>query len=179
MARAPKDAFIADIKTQLAEAAGILFVDYTGLTVAEADAFRKKFRGTPITYKVVKNSLMKRALVGTAYEDVTGCLRGTPTGVLLGREDPVTPAKLTFEFAESCEHLKVKGGVVDNRAISPDEAKALSKLPSREALQAMVVAQAQSPGRGLAGQLKNPSGRIVGAIEALHKRLEGGDEQAS
>ena len=79
---------------------------------------------------------------------------------------------MTYAFLEDCEHIKVKGGVVDDRAIGADEAKALSKMPSREELQGMLVGQALSPGRNVASQLKSQAGRIRGAIEALVERQE-------
>jgi large subunit ribosomal protein L10 len=172
MARADKEKFIASMQGDLSRAMGVLFVDYTGLTVDEADKLRKKLRDADVAYKVVKNSLMRRALSATPFADAEKCLRGTPTGVVLGFEDPVTAAKLTYEFLKDCEHLKVKGGVVDNKAISVSEVEALSKLPSKEELQGAVVGLAMSPGRNLAGQLKHSSGKLVGAIEALVTKLE-------
>ncbi|RYF32407.1 MAG: 50S ribosomal protein L10 [Cytophagaceae bacterium] len=123
-------------------------------------------------YRVVKNTLMARALEGLPFADAVKCLKGTPTGVVMGLEDPVTPAKLTYEFLKECDHLKVKGGVVDNRAIGAQEAEALSKMPSREELQGMIVGQAMSPGRNVAGQLKSQAGRILGAIEAFIEKQE-------
>ena len=174
MARAQKDTFMQDMQARLQRAVGILFVDFTGLTVSEVDGLRRKFREASVDYQVVKNTLMTRVLADKPYAAAAACLRGTPTGVVLGFEDPVTPAKLTYEFAKQCEHLKVKGGVVDNKAISAAETESLSKLPSRAELQAAVVSLAQSPGRLLAAQVKGPSGKLVGAIDALKARLEGG-----
>ena len=110
---------------------------------------------------------------GLSCADAAACLKGTPTGVVLGYADPVEAAKLTFEYLKECDKLRVKGGVVEDRAISAAETESLSKMPSRAEMQATIVAQALSPGRTLAGQLKNPSGRIVGALEALVDRLGG------
>jgi len=172
MSRESKEQFVQQMRQDVERAAGVLFLDYTGLTVLQADVLRKKLRDAEVVYKVVKNTLMTRALEGTAFESAAKCLKGTPTGVVLGFEDPVSAAKLTFEYLKECEQLKVKGGVVDKKAISPKEAEALSKMPSKTEMQAMIVSQALSPGRNLAGQLKNPAGRIVGAVEALVKKLE-------
>ena len=170
MLRDSKDAFISEMRRDVERAAGVLFVDYTGLTVGQADGLRRKLRDAQIAYKVVKNTLMARVLEGTPFAAAAKCLKGTPTGVVIGFEDPVTPAKLTFEYLKDCEQLKVKGGIVEKRAISTKEAEALSKMPSREEMQAMIVAMALGPGRKLAAQIKNPAGRIVGAIEALAKK---------
>lgn len=173
MSRDSKEQFVQEMRQDVERAAGVLFLDYTGLTVAQADGFRKKLRDAQVSYRVVKNTLMARVLEGTPFPAAAKCLKGTPTGVVLGYEDPAQAAKLTFEFLKECENIKVKGGVVDKKAITPQEVEALSKMPSKAEIQGSIVALALSPGRKLAGQLKTPAGRIVGAIEALVKKLEG------
>lgn len=172
MLRQQKEEVIANVKRDLERSAGVLFLDFTGLTVAEADGFRRKLQSQNIDYLVVKNTLMKIALDGTPYADAAKCLKGTPTGVVFGYEDPVSSAKAVFDYMEECKHLQVKGGVLDEKAITPAEAESLSKMPSREELQAQVVQLALSPGRNVAGQIKSPAGRIVGAVDALVQRLE-------
>lgn len=173
MLREQKNDFVSRMRTDLDRAAGVLFLDYTGLTVEEANTLRRKLGNENVAYTVVKNTLMTRALAETAYADAAACLKGTPTGVVVGYEDPVAAAKLTYEMLNQTQHLKVKGGIVENKAIGPAEAEALSKMPSRGEMQAMIVVQALSPGRTIAGQLKNPAGRIVGAIDALVDKLGG------
>lgn len=172
MSREDKEAFVKEMRHEVERAAGVLFLDYTKLTVAQADGFRRKLRDAQVGYKVVKNTLMSRVLAGTPYEDAAKCLKGTPTGVVLGFEDPVSSAKLTFEYMQECENLKIKGGIVDKKAISPKEAEALSKMPSKVELQGQIIALAKSPGGKLLSQLKSPAGKIVGAVEALIKKLE-------
>ena len=171
MLRTAKDQFITEMQAELERSAGVLFVDYTGLTVEEADQVRGKFREHNVGYRVVKNTLMTRAMTGTGYEDAAACLKGSPTGVVLGYDDPVTPAKLTFELLEEIGHLQVKGGILDNKAIDAAGAKALSKMPSKEELQVEVITLAMSPGRRLLSQVKNPAGLLVGAIDKLIENL--------
>src|SRR5687768_5386615 len=128
MLRGQKENVIADIKNDMARAAGVLFLDYTGLTVAEADKLRRGLQKKNVRYLVVKNTLMKIALDGTPYANAASFLKGTPTGVVFGFEDPVSSAKAVFDFMEECQHLKVKGGVLDNKSIGAKEAEALSKM---------------------------------------------------
>jgi large subunit ribosomal protein L10 len=172
MLRAMKEEFVSQLSADVDRSVSILFVDFTGLTVAEADDFRNKLRASNVGYKVVKNTLLTRVLAGKEYSDAAGVLKGTPTGVVLGYEDPVAAAKATFDFIDDCKHMKVKGGVLDGKAISVDEAEALSKMPSREEMIAGVVALALSPARNLLGQVKSPSEKIVGAIEKLVETKE-------
>lgn len=171
-----KEAVVTTIRSDLDRAAGVLFLDFTGLTVFEADTFRRKLAESDIAYRVVKNTLMGRALAGQPYEGVSKCLKGSPTGVVFGWEDPVSSAKVVAEFMKTCDHLKIKGGVVEDKAFGAAEAATLAKMPSRSELQASILQLALSPGRMLVGQIKNPAGRIVGAIEALVDRLEGTSE---
>lgn len=164
-----KTKLVEKMRGDVERAATVLFLDYTGLTVAEADGLRRKLRDAQVGYLVVKNSLMARALEGTPYEAASACLKGTPTGVVFGYDDPVSAAKLTFDYLKSCEHLKIKGGVLDKKAITATEAETLSKMPSKAEVQASVIALALGPARKLLGQIKNPAGRIVGAIDKLAK----------
>lgn len=175
MLRADKEAVVKDLRDALGKAEGVLFLDFTGLTVFEADSFRRKLQESEIRYTVVKNTLMQRALEDQPFADVASCLKGSPTGVIMGFEDPVTGPKIVFEYMKGCRHLKVKGGVVESKAIGPAEAESLSKMPSRTEMQGQIVALALSPGGNIVGQLMAPSGNIVGAIESLVERLEKGE----
>lgn len=176
MARAKKDEFIASMRANMERAQGVVFVNFTGITVAQVDVLRRRLQGANSAYHVVKNTLMGRVLDGTPYAAASKCFKGTPTGVVLGYEDPVTPAKLTHDFIKECDKIVVKGGVVDNQAVNAQDVDNLSKLPSRAELQGMVVALAKSPGGRIVGALGSPAGRIVGAIDALCERM--GEEAA-
>ena len=174
MDRASKEAFVSKVKESIEASPGALFLDYTGMTVNDINAVRRKFQESGITYQVVKNTLMARACADTPYSGVAELLKGSPTGVVLGGEDAVSAAKLTFELLKDYEALKIKGGILDDAALDAKQAEALSKMPSRAELQAKIVGQALSPGANLAGQLKGPGGRILGAIEKLVEMKENG-----
>ena len=170
MDRASKEAFVSKVKESIEASPGALFLDYTGMTVNDINAVRRKFQESGITYQVVKNTLMARACADTPYAGVAELLKG----VVLGGEDAVSAAKLTFELLKDYEALKIKGGILDDAALDAKQAEALSKMPSRAELQAKIVGQALSPGANLAGQLKGPGGRILGAIEKLVEMKENG-----
>jgi len=174
MDRSSKEAFVSKVKESIEASPGALFLDYTGMTVNDINAVRRKFQESGITYQVVKNTLMARACADTPYAGVAQMLKGSPTGVVLGGDDVVYTAKITFEPFKDYEALKVKGGILDDAALDAKQAEALSKMPSRAELQAKIVGQALSPGANLAGQLKGPGGRILGAIEKLVEMKENG-----
>src|SRR4051812_47228877 len=110
MLRQAKEQFVQSMRQDMERAAGVVFVDYNGLTVDEVEQLRRKLRAAMVDYRVVKNTLMQRVLEGTSYEGARAYLKGTPTGMVLGYNDAVTAAKLTCEFLSECEHLKIKGG---------------------------------------------------------------------
>lgn len=170
-----KDGLIEGLKKELDGAAGVLFLDFTGITVDEANTFRRRLQQSNVHYQVVKNTLVKRALAGRNYESVGRWLSGSPTGVVIGRDDPVQSAKAVFDFMGECKHLRVKGGVVENNAINAAQAEGLSKMPSKGEIQASIVSLALSPGRKLAGQIQCSGSRILGAVEALVEKLEKSD----
>jgi len=172
MLRTHKEEFVSTMKAEVAKAASVLFLDFTGLTVAEADSLRGKLRGAQVHYEVVKNTLMKRVLDGTPFAGAAQYLKGTPTGVALSYEDPSAAAKVTVEFVKECQHIKVKGGVLDATPIGPSEVEVLSKMPSRAELQAAVVAAAMSPGRKLVSQMLSAGQRIAGVIAKRVEDLE-------
>jgi large subunit ribosomal protein L10 len=172
MFREQKEQVVSQMKADMQRAEVALFVDFTGLTVAEVDLFRSRLREADVSYRVIKNTLMKHAVAGTEYESAGQWFKGTPTGVIIGFEDPVAPAKVTYEFLKECEHLTVKGGVMDNKAITAQEVEALSKMPSREEMQAQIVGMITGVAGGLISQIKSPAGRIVGAVEAKAESSE-------
>ncbi len=172
MLRENKEKFIEEMKASLDKAESVLFVDFTGLTVEEANGLRGKLRAAEVQYIVVKNTLMKRAIAGTPFEGAGQWLKGTPTGVMLGFEDPTAAAKVAYDFIKECDHLKVKGGVLDNKAISESEAEALSKMPSRAEMQGQIVSLILGVAGNLINQIKSPAGNIVGALETKAKEDE-------
>src|SRR4051812_35639050 len=93
-----KESVISSLKADVQKASGVLFLDYTGLTVSEVETWRRRTRAAGVAYRVVKNTLLARALKDTPAEGVTKFLHGSPTSVVFGFDDPVSTAKLTFDF---------------------------------------------------------------------------------
>ena len=172
MDRSQKEQFVENMRGSLTEATGALFLDYTGLTVNDANKVRAKFREAGINYLVVKNTLMARAMEGSTYADAANCLKGSPTGVVIGGEDPVAVARTTFDLVEEFSNIKVKGGILDNKAIDAAQAEALSKMPSKTEIQAGIVGLAMSPASNLIGLVKGPAGKILSQIEKMIEQGE-------
>jgi large subunit ribosomal protein L10 len=115
-----------------------ILVDYKGLKVPEVTELRRQVRNAKASYKVVKNTLAKRALKGTPFEPLSEHFVGT-TAVAYAGEDPVALAKVLTTFAKTTPALKVKAAVVQGRAIKPAEVIDLASLPGKPELYAKLL----------------------------------------
>ena len=121
-----------------------ILVDYKGLKVPEVTELRRQVRNAKASYKVVKNTLAKRALKGTPFEPLSEHFVGT-TAVAYAGDDPVALAKVLTTFAKTTPALKVKAAVVQGRAIKPAEVTDLASLPGKPELYAKLLFLLQAP----------------------------------
>ena len=121
-----------------------IVVDYKGLKVPEVTELRRQVRGAKGQYKVVKNTLARRALKGTTFESLTEFFSGT-TAVAYSGEDPVALAKVLTTFAKTAPALQIKAAVVQGRAIKAGEVTDLASLPGKPELYAKLLFLLQAP----------------------------------
>jgi len=138
-------------ETQLEELAGAfkgadtaILVDYRGLNVPQVTELRRQLRAAKAEYKVVKNTLAKRALKGTPFEPLDVHFAGT-TAVAYTAKDPVALAKALTTFAKSAPAVQIKAAVVQGRAIKPSEVTDLATLPGKPELYAKLLFLLQAP----------------------------------
>ena len=155
------------------ETADVLYLtDFTGLTVEAIGDLRNKLREAGAEYRVVKNTLTIRALEGLDLPDLSEHLQG-PTAVVLAGEDPVGPAKVVREFAkENDDRPVVKVGVVERRAISPQEVSRLADLPPKDHLLAAIAGGLTAGVGGIAGALNAVIRDIAYLVEEVAKQGE-------
>ena len=145
-----KKAIVAELTDKIKNSAAGVFVDYQGLTVADDTALRRELRKAGVEYSVVKNSLARFAVKNAGYEtDFDEILNGV-TALALSESDVIAPAKILCNFAKKNDNLKIKAGFTEGRAISIDEIKELSVLPSKEELISKTLYWLLSPIQGLA-----------------------------
>lgn len=149
----------------------MLIVSLRGVGGIDNNEMRRALSAKNINVMVVKNSLARRAFEEMNMGSVGGLLSG-PCAVAWGGASVVDVAKELVEWGKKYEAVVIKGGFLEGKALDAEAAKALSKMPSRAELQAMVVSIALSPGRTLAAQMISPAGRIAGCIETLIKNKE-------
>ena len=113
-----------------------VLIDYRGLTVEEVTNLRNKFREAGVEYRVLKNTMIRRAVDALGMEGLEPVLEG-PTAVAFGMEDAVAPAKIISDFIKETEKTEIKAGVLEGKVVDVAAVKALASLPSREVLGSM------------------------------------------
>jgi large subunit ribosomal protein L10 len=142
--RAIKEEEVRDLEGAFKGTESAILVDYKGLKVPEVTELRRQVRGAKGTYKVVKNTLARRALKGTSFEPLTEHFAGT-TAVAYAGEDPVALAKVLTTFAKTAPALQIKAAVVQGRAIKAGEVLELASLPGKPELYAKLLFLLQAP----------------------------------
>lgn len=169
--RPEKAAKVAEIKELLANSKCTILVDFCGLTVAQDTALRRKMREAGVHYNVVKNTLLRIAAQEAGIEGLEPVLEHN-TAIAVAPEDPVAVAKIVCDFAKENKELKIKIGVLDGKAISVEEIKALAALPPKEVLIAKMLGSMNAPISGLVNVLQGTIRNVVYALEAVRKQKE-------
>ncbi|NLY10148.1 MAG: 50S ribosomal protein L10 [Firmicutes bacterium] len=172
MARPEKVVIVEEIKERLDSVQGAVIVDYRGLNVAAVTELRKQLRDAGVEFKVLKNTLTRRAAEEKGLDDLLPLLNG-PTAIAFGYNDPVAPAKILNNFARTNPALELKGGLLEGKVLDVNGVKALAELPSREELLAQVVRGMQAPIAGMVNVLQGTIRNFVYALEAVRKQKEG------
>lgn len=162
---------IDEIKEKIEKAQSVVLVDYRGLNVSELTDLRKKYREAGIEYKVYKNTMMRFAFKDSGLEGFNEFLKG-PSAIAFGYDDPVTPAKISAEFAKENDKLEIKAGVVDGKIIEATEVENLAKLPSKEVLVAQALGGLNAPIQGFANVLNGTIRGLAIVLNAIAEEKE-------
>ena len=157
-----KQAVIDEIKEKLDKASAAVVVDYIGINVAEADAMRRRLREANVDYKVYKNTLMQRAIVGADFEKLNNALLG-PSAFAFGYEDAVAPARVLNSIIKDIKKMEFKAGVIEGTFYDAEGLKLLASLPTKAELIAMFL-----------GSVQAPLGKLVRTFKAVADAMEDG-----
>jgi large subunit ribosomal protein L10 len=166
-----KVAVVEGIKEQFAAAKSVVLIDYRGLTVEEDTEFRRQFREAGVEYRVLKNTMITRAIEGMNLEGMKDYLKG-PTAVAFGMTDAVAPAKIAMETIKKTKKMEVKCGVVDGTLIDAAGVQALADLPPREVLLARMLGSMNAPVTGFVTVLSATIKSLLYAINAIVEQKE-------
>ena len=160
MPRPDKIAAVKEITADLKATDVYYFVDYRGLTFAEATQLRARLAKADASLKVVKNTLAKIAAADAGVEGLTELLAG-PTAIAYCHGDPVRVAKVIQDFIKEKKKAAIRGGKLDRSVLTAADVEKLATLPSREQLIAQLVGTIAAPLRGLVTVLNGPIRGLV------------------
>jgi large subunit ribosomal protein L10 len=163
--RQEKAAVIEEVSAELVEAKSIVVAEYRGLDVASVTVLRKNARQSGVYLRVLKNTLVRRAVAGTAFEPLSEQLTGPLMYAI--SNDPVAAAKVLSDFAKTNDKLVIKGGSLPNSVLDVEGVKALASLPSREELLAKLLGTMQAPITQFARTLNEVPTKFVRGLAAV------------
>ena len=173
MNRMEKAAAVDELKDSLSRAASLVVADYRGLTVEEVNGIRSEIRQNACTYRVIKNTLVKRAIEGTPLEGIAEFFKG-PTAIAYSYEDPVAPAKILDKFDEDLDKLEVKGGYLDGQVLDPAGVKQLAKMKGKDELRAQFLATLAAPAQNFVRLLAAVPQNVLYLLQARERSLKEG-----
>ncbi|MBF0710411.1 MULTISPECIES: 50S ribosomal protein L10 [unclassified Gemella] len=148
-----KQELVNQIAEEIKASSSIVIADYRGLNVAQVTELRNKMRAEGLTFKVYKNSLVRRAMEQNGIEGLEEVLTG-PNAIAFSTEDVVAPARVLNDFAKENEALELKAGVIEGKVASLEEVKAIATLPNKEGLLSMLLSVLTAPMRNTALAVK-------------------------
>ena len=170
MKRSEKEQIVAEVKDMVERAKGMYFADFTGITVEQVTELRREFRKSNVDYRVVKNTLARKALENTAiYDKVAQRLVGQ-TAIAFGYDDPVAPAKVIKKFRDRYAKLDVKMCIIENQFFEGAQLDNIAQLPSHRELIAGILGTIESPISGIVGAIGAVIRDLVNIIDAIEKK---------
>lgn len=159
MLKSEKEELIKELNEKFAKTKTGIVAEFSKLNVETVTKLRAKLRDGKVEYKVLKNTLAKRAAKGTPMEVISGDFTG-PVAVVLSYDDVIAPAKILSTFIKDMEQIKVRSAVVEGRKVDAAGVKALASMPGLPELRAQIL-----------GMLTQPAGKLVRTIAAPGSQL--------
>ena len=175
MERTQKAEQIADIKQRFDRMSSAVFLDFTGMTVEEVSKLRVKLREKGVEYKVVKNTLVQKALSDKPWVSGLDSVLAGMTGVAWSFEEPSAAARVVKEFKKENEKLKIKAGLLEGQVLNGAAVEdQLASLPNKDEARAMLLATLMAPAQRFVMLLNAPARNFVGVLAAKERKEGGG-----
>lgn len=166
-----KKAFVAEVAAVASEAHSAVAAEYRGLTAGQMDTLRVAARNGGVYLRVVKNTLTRRAIEGTAFECMTDGLSG-PLIIAFSQEDPGAAARVVGDFAKDNDKLVVKLVAIGGKLLPASEVARLAKLPTRDQAIAMLMGVMKAPIGKFVRTLAEPHAKFVRTVAAVRDQKQ-------
>ena len=170
MDRNQKEQFVDGFQKKVADAPLLLLADFRGVTVKEADAFRRKLETAGIDFQVVRNTLARRAIAETDKEPLSDLFKGM-TGVVISGEDPVAAARIVKDALHKDSKIEVKGGILEGSLLDALAAIGVADMASKEDLLSTLLRTMQEGPRQVLGVMSAPGRDLVYLLKNFETKL--------
>jgi large subunit ribosomal protein L10 len=168
--RERKQQIVDELVELLKNATGVYLVDFTSMSVAETNKFRKELNGKKLIYRVAKNTLIERATDQIGQFSIPSEILCGQTGVVISNDDPTVPAKVIKAFSEKSERPKLKAAFVEGQFYPGSDLKVIASLPSRADLIASILGSLNAPASGIVGAINAVMRDVASLVEEVAKK---------
>ena len=166
-----KKRIVAEVNEAAGSALSAVLADYRGVTVEEMTALRRNARENKVYLRVVRNSLLKRAVENTEFECIQEALTG-PTILAFSREDPGSAARVLKDFAGENDHFEIKALAIGGRLLQPGDIDVLARMPSLDQARAMLMTVMLAPVTRLARTVQEVPAKLTRTVAAVRDQKQ-------
>lgn len=171
LTRQEKEAIVAEVAVVARDAQSAIAAEYRGLSVEKMTKLRVDARNAGVYVRVVKNTLARRALMGTGYECMGDSLTG-PLVLAFSRDEPAAAARIIRDFAKDNDKLVVRAIALSGKLLAPGDLAALATMPTRDEAISKLMAVMKAPVEKLARTIKAPADKLVRTIAAVREQKQ-------
>jgi large subunit ribosomal protein L10 len=165
-----KEEIISQVKELIDNSTAVYLTDFSGITVSDINNIRNEFRKEGVKYKVIKNTLFKRALDESGkYGQLTDHLVGM-TGYAFAYDNPVAPAKIIKKYFDNSQKLGLKACYIETQYYDGSKLNELATLPSKGEIIAGILGSLQSPASGIVGAINAVFRDLVSVVDEISKK---------
>jgi large subunit ribosomal protein L10 len=166
-----KKALVTEVSTVAATAKSVVAAEYRGLTVAQMTDLRSKARASGVYMRVVKNTLARKALAGTAFESLGPTLKG-PLVLAFSKDDPGAAARVIKDFAKANDKLVTTGLSIGGPVLPAKDLDRVASLPTKEQALSMLLGVMKAPLQKLVGTLQAAPVKLVRTVVAIRDQKQ-------
>ncbi len=171
MKRDEKEQVVAEVAELISNSSSLFFADFAGMTVADSNDLRREFQKNGVKYRVVKNTLIKKAMKSTAADEGAFKYLVGQTGIAFGSDDPVTPARVLKKFFDKIQKPSTKAFVIDKQVFEGKRLNEFATMPTKPEMIAGILGSLQSPISGIARSVSAIMRDLVAVLDAVEKKL--------